>query len=183
MKKNWLLLVAVIFFINSPKAEAKIGDFRFNPVMAALGLITVNVDFNLEKGWTLGPEVIYWNLTSTGLKYNGTGVGVRGNYYFSKKFDSDSWYLGASLTHLSLKISESILLFGNVESNASYLRGVALFGYHWAWETFNIHLGAGYGFASVNKFDLKDSAGVTQKTTDKNATLGLGAEFSIGWYF
>lgn len=179
-----LVFIATITFSGSVFAQDM--NFRFSPLGVLVGAINVSLDYQISPNWTLGPQLVYWNIDvdregvlTEDISIKAIGGGVRGNWFKNGTY-TEGLYVGPALDYVSVEASSSDA-FGTVEGDVSTLVASGIVGYGWFWESFNILLGGGLsiplGEAEVT---VRDSSGTETKS---NVGSGLAAEFSLGWTF
>lgn len=132
-------------------------NFRLSPGGLLVGVANLAAEWKVSDNFSFGPSVGYvnWNIGDVGL--NGYSVGIRGTYYPDLVF-RDGWYVSPRLSYDPIRVTardQGVAYKGD----AGGTRFVAMAGYHWFWENFNMNFGAGVAVNSVSKFDLRDDAG------------------------
>lgn len=195
MKKISLMVLPFVMLIASIASATEVGssaantgfntNVRVSPLSMLVGYINAEVDFGLGENFTLGPSLGYWSLSSGVLKLSATNIGVRGNYYLSGKRISDGWFLGPTLTYLSVSLKETILGVEYTASSSAFAIG-AVFGYQWVWESgFNMNLAVGGGYYSTGSTTVLTSASGATKTENTPGISGTvpALEFTLGYAF
>ena len=183
MRSFSLRLIAatvICLSIGSTTARAET-NLRISPLSLLLGLVGAEADFGISENWTLGPTFYYLNRSSDDFDVSATSLGIRGNYYFDRAVFTQGWYIGPSVSFLSVKVKDNSGTF-NDSASASGTALTGIFGYQWTWESFNINLGAGPVAYSLGKIRVKDSNG-NEDTYSTYSNVGLSIEFNLGWKF
>lgn len=179
--KNISLAFLAMIFCFSGKADVNV---RTGPIQLLTQTWNVELDFPISSAWTLGPTLQFVDAEKDGYEVEAFGAGVRGNYYFNGSVFTQGWYFGPSLSYVKVEVVDKDSLVGDLKGSASGVGFIAMFGYQWMWESFNINLGLGPGYVSISEVELEDDSGTVEEDYDDNysgATLAL--EFTLGWKF
>ena len=178
MKSKFLIIILTFGFMSISQAEVNV---RVDPISPLVGTFGVEVDFPISTAWTIGPALRYINRTDGDFDVSGYGIGLRGNYWFNGSVLTQGWYFGPLLQFIGAKV-EDTTDGSKLEGSASGAGVTAFFGYQWMWEQFNINLGAGPSFYSLNTIKVDDGEGNSRNYNGYNS-IGIGLEFSLGWKF
>jgi hypothetical protein len=152
------LVLSVGLFIPSP-SQAKTVDLRTNPILDAVGIYDLHADFDVGNGWTVGPGFDFATANGTdGLTSAITVYQVDAIHHFGEGSFTHGWYLGPILYY-----STGYINYSRFNTNGNILAIGARTGYQFAWDTFNMQLGA--------------------VAASSLGTFNLNLEFMIGWFF
>jgi hypothetical protein len=180
LKTTLPLCLGMLLATTSLPLAAEV-NLRVNPVGLLIGVLNLEADFKVGGGWTLGPTIRYHSYDDGLFDIKTFGAGIRGNYWFNSSALTQGWYFGPSLNYVTATVVEDGV-FGRSEGSGSGLGLVAIFGYQWMWDSFNINLGAGPTYVSVNEVTVTDAQG-NRDTYDGIKSGGLSIEFTTGWKF
>ncbi len=176
--KSWLISLFTLLTFSTAYANTNI---RLSPLSPLAGVIDVEVDFKISEAWSFGPQMSILSTDDGNYDVTGYKLGARANYFFNGSVFTQGWYFGPSVSIISVNVKEN-LATSNYEGDATGIGFVGMFGYQWMWESFNINLGGGPSFVSVNEITIKDNAG-NKKKYDGFSGAGLAIEFMLGWKF
>ncbi len=184
-----LIALPLIFSFSGAPAAADGVNVRVGALGLFIGILGVDVDFELDSNWTVGPTLSFGSFTikeesSTFLedyKVSFFQAGLRANWFKNGVF-TDGLYIGpsATYTNVELKTRDS---GGEVSADASALYISGLVGYGWFWENFNMMLGGGLSLSlGDSDITVRESNGTTTSVRS-NPTGGLALEYTLGWVF
>lgn len=177
--------------------EDRTFNVRVSPLGFLVGAYRLDVNRRLgEGGWTGGMMVERSQLegatssvTSTTTSINWWGVGARTSYFLEESPFVDSIYLTTGLEYL----------WGSAQVQGGRTRAsgdlqiaaiVAMIGYQWHWENFNLALGLG---GRAYRLDVRNATGSNLsgadfdlETSGGSASIsGIGptGELAMGWSF
>jgi hypothetical protein len=160
-------------------------NLRVSPLSFLVGGYYVELDVPVGGAWTLGPTLAFLNSRSDGFDVDGFGAGIRGNYFFAGEAFKQGWYFGPAVTYTKVRVEDNFGgSIGKVEGEGSGIAFSALFGYHWFWEHFNLNLGLGPSYLTMDRIRVKNSQNNYREDYSGDYTgFGVTAEFTIGWRF
>ncbi|MBY0384866.1 hypothetical protein K2X05_06875, partial [bacterium] len=159
-----LLFTVAVFLSSSYAVGAPNHEYnaRFGPIGLILGSINADFDFTMNDQWTLGPSLNFVSYdgdnvgTLTGIDISGFAIGARGNWYY-KGVGNSSWYVAPSIHYVSVSV-DATGASGPLSADATGAVFSALTGYRWWWDNFNLGLGGGLRFGSLNDVEVTDGA-------------------------
>ena len=176
-----VLALSFLFITFSAFAQTNV---RTNPLQLLLGVWNADVDFKIHRRWTLGPTVQLIDRKIEDYEVKAYGIGIRGNYYLNGEVYKQGWYLGPSLSWLSIEVADKDTVLAPLTGKSTGFALSAIFGYQWMWEKFNINLGVGPVLYTLSEITLEDSSGTIEEDYDDSyAGAGMALEFSLGWKF
>ncbi len=182
MKLNRLLLALGLFLLLTSFASAAV-NFRFSPLAIASGTANLELDFELAKSWSLGPSISYLSHEDNDYDVTGYSIGIRGNYYFGRDVFTQGWYLGPSLHYASVEVEENTIFWGTLSGKATGFALGVMAGYQWIWESFNMMLGGGPVYYTIDSVTIESSDGTYEESYEGMDGASLALEFTLGWKF
>jgi len=182
-----------LFFLQLPglvQAQAESSDLQtnyyFHPLPMFRGSYYLGADIKVaDSSWTLGPLVVYGrrNFESGADGYIEVfGGGAQAVFYMRRPALTQGWYLSSSALFAYARAEEE-LIDGTSTGEANGLIFDALIGYHWAWNHFNIKLGAGYTFGVIGEATVTSADGSQTRKRGYNWFEGPTIDFILGLAF
>jgi hypothetical protein len=176
--KKFVFLALLAIGITTVKADV---NLRIDPLAPLVGMVGIELDFPISKSWTLGPQLRFLSREDSDFDVTGYGLGLRANYWFNRPVFTQGWYFGPSINFVSVNVKDDSGA-STLEGDANGLGLTAIFGYQWMWDSFNINLGLGPSFVTVNKITIKDKSG-NRDHYNGFSGVNLALEFTLGWKF
>ena len=181
--KRFFCVTFLILIAQTANAESLV-NVRTNAVFLLAKAFDLSGEFNIGKGFALGPTLIGYQTESANetppAKNNGGGLGVRISYNLNGEAHTEGWMFSMALIAGENKISK-----GDYSGTARGSIMTVLGGYLWVFESgFNMALSGGFISSAVaNSVELKNSAGATTTQALPGPATNFMPEFSLGWIF
>ena len=155
-------------------------NIRTNLLSDAVGFYNIEGEFFIGPQFSVGVAATSIAAKVNSIDVTGNMIGARINYYMGAKTFGDSFYLSAAGGTVSADFEAAVTNSTTVEKaslSGSYMQ--AMFGYQWAWTSFNMALGAG-----VINYSLDDTVSTNSGTLSIPISGALGTmEFLVGYAF
>jgi hypothetical protein len=169
-------------------AHGALADYRWNirtsPVSDAIGIYNFELDYRLNDKFTLGPSFYHFDYELSGVNYDSTAVGIRGNYFF-RSVQQGGWLIGMSALYGIFSISQLNSSDSQVYSvDVSTHIYTLMLSYQAVWDNFNITSGAGIAYFTLPNTVVGQQGGgsLSIDTSFLSGTVPT-IEFSLGWRF
>jgi hypothetical protein len=182
IKKISLMILMWLSIAGSAKA-AETGDWNIvtSPLGLMVGLVNIELGKGVHEQLIVGGQVAYWDREISDVKMKVISAAGFGEYCVDKCF-VDSWIAFGKIGYTSIDASATNILGQKETAQVAGANFTGMGGYHWFWENFNLRLAAGAAVSTVNKVEVKESAGNVVDEVDLKP-VNLALDFSVGWRF
>ncbi|HEX4922902.1 MAG TPA: hypothetical protein VFV50_02415 [Bdellovibrionales bacterium] len=169
--------------LSAPARAEGIINLRTNTLLVLARTFEAAAEFNLGRGFQLGPAIIGYRSEGTEnppVVNEGGGLGVRVAYNLEGEAFVDGWLFALTFYGTNNKLSQ-----GGHSANVPAGAMTALAGYQWVFDWgMNLTLSGGFITGSTPATaDLKDSSGNVRTVTLPGSNTSFLPEFSFGWKF
>lgn len=183
MKRISATICSLAIALSGLTAHADSADSwnaRVEPLGLLLGLVNARIDYKLGEQFVFGPSILFWNLKVRDLRLRAAGVGLNGEYFFDKAFES-GWVIDGGINYSAASFENEDDNGTTKKTKLNAFRGQVLGGYHWFWgNTFNLALGAGLAANTIGKVKIKDqNDNVTEEKSIPAVTLAFEANLGL----
>lgn len=171
-------------------SNADTGNLRVSPLGIMMGAVRADLDLGIGAGFTLGPSIQYMysskmfgmmsGMMGGSPSMKSLGYGVRANYYLGRTQFSEGWLIGAFVHYMPVSATS-----GDFRGDVFGFGAGALAGYQWFWDSFNIGLGAGLTYYTMNSDILMKNHMGAMQTMSNGRLSGVmpHIEATVGWKF
>ncbi|MEQ1878444.1 MAG: hypothetical protein ABL958_17510 [Bdellovibrionia bacterium] len=177
-----IVALAVLFSAPSVRAEGLV-NIRTNVILMMVKAFDLSADFNIGRGFTVGPTIFGYRTESNetpSAKNDGGAFGARLTYNLNAQAHTEGVVFSISALGGNNNITKGSYT-GVAKANIT----TVMVAYQWVYESgFNFGIAGGLMSSSVaSSIELKDSTGAVTTQALPGTSTNFFPEFSIGWIF